>query len=193
MPVVLRFAICIPVSTPLSITNASKKKSNQNSSTDGKASTSLGIVDYSNRRTLALLESTTWTEQSYTNSLLRSRYASFFVPCIRPCRKCRVACISGAFVALPYIGPPIEVDYLDTDPLEYAVRTEARKWGFDDFQYMRELAFVRIHNNPSVGQFRQMSPAQRRDIFWGSDRQDFFRHLTFSLTGTPEHLYHRGW
>lgn len=93
----------------------------------------------------------------------------------------------------PVSAPPIEIDYLDTDPLEFAVRTEARKWGFDDMQYMRELAFVRIKENPTVGQFRQMAPDERRDMFWGSDRQDFFRHLTFTLTGAPEHLYHRGW
>lgn len=93
----------------------------------------------------------------------------------------------------PVSAPPIPIEYLDSDPLEFAVRTEARKWGFDDLQYMRELAFVRIKENPTVGDFRQMAPEERRDIFWGSDRQDFFRHLTFTLTGTPEHLYHRGW
>ncbi|EPY34234.1 cytochrome c oxidase subunit 10 [Strigomonas culicis] len=93
----------------------------------------------------------------------------------------------------PISAPPVEIEYLDSDPLEYAVRTEARKWGFDDFQYMRELAFVRIKENPTVGQFREMTPDQRRDMFWGSDRQDFFRQLTFAVTGQPEHLYHRGW
>nr|AAB50892.1 cytochrome c oxidase subunit 10 {N-terminal} [Crithidia fasciculata=insect trypanosomatids, Peptide Mitochondrial Partial, 33 aa] [Crithidia fasciculata] len=30
----------------------------------------------------------------------------------------------------PISAPPIEIDYLDNDPLEFAVRTEARKWGF---------------------------------------------------------------
>ncbi|CAD2219151.1 cytochrome c oxidase subunit 10 [Angomonas deanei] len=93
----------------------------------------------------------------------------------------------------PITAPPVEIEYLDSDPLEYAVRTEARKWGFDDFQYMRELAFVRIKENPTVGQFRGMAADERREMFWGSDRQDFFRHLTFTLTGQPEHLYHRGW
>lgn len=93
----------------------------------------------------------------------------------------------------PISAPPIEIEYLDADPLEFAVRTEARKMGFDDLQYMRELAFVRIKENPTVGQFRQMAVEERRDMFWGTDRQDFFRHITFTLTGTPEHLYHRGW
>lgn len=93
----------------------------------------------------------------------------------------------------PITPPPIEIEYLDDDPLEFAVRTEARKFGFDDMSYMRELAFVRINNNPSVGQFRAMTPDERRNLFWGSDRQDFFRHLTHTLTGVPEHLYHRGW
>lgn len=93
----------------------------------------------------------------------------------------------------PISAPPIDIEYLDSDPLEFAVRTEARKWGFDDLMYMRELAFVRIKENPSVGDFRQMAPEERRDLFWGSDRQDFFRHLTNVLTGAPEHLYHRGW
>lgn len=110
----------------------------------------------------------------------------------------------AAFVAVPAVqqtrqlhfpisAPPIEIEYLDSDPLEFAVRTEARKWGFDDMQYMRELAFVRIKENPSIGDFRKMTPEDRRDLFWGSDRQDFFRHLTSTLTGAPEHLYHRGW
>ncbi|AIN98493.1 cytochrome c oxidase subunit 10, putative [Leishmania panamensis] len=93
----------------------------------------------------------------------------------------------------PLTSPPIDIEYLDSDPLEFAVRTEARNWGFDDLQYMRELAFVRINNNPSIGDFRTMTPEERRDLFWGSDRQDFFRHITYKLTGNPEHLYHRGW
>lgn len=107
-----------------------------------------------------------------------------------------VAATAGAHcrqLHFPVTPAPIEIEYLDTDPLEFAVRTEARAWGFDDMQYMRELAFVRIKENPTVGQFRQMAPEDRRDMFWGSDRQDFFRHLTFKVTGTPEHLYHRGW
>lgn len=93
----------------------------------------------------------------------------------------------------PLTRPPIDLEYLDTDPLEFAVRTESRVWGFDDLTYMRELAFVRIHDNPTVGDFRAMTPEARKDMFWGSDRQDFFRHLTWKVTGTPEHLYHRGW
>ncbi|CBH18347.1 cytochrome oxidase subunit X [Trypanosoma equiperdum] len=109
----------------------------------------------------------------------------------------RVACACSVPQArslhFPITPPPIEIEYLDNDPLEFAVRTEARKWRFDDMGYMRELAFVRINNNPTVGDFRNMSPDERRNLFWGSDRQDFFRHLTCTLTGSPEHLYHRGW
>ena len=93
----------------------------------------------------------------------------------------------------PITPAPIEIEYLDTDPLEYAVRQEARAWGFDDMSFMRELAFVRINDNPTVGQFRSMTPDQRRDMFWGSDRQDFFRFLTYKVLGKQEHLYHQGW
>lgn len=93
----------------------------------------------------------------------------------------------------PLSRPPIDIEYLDTDPLEYAVRTEARVWGFDDLAYMRELAFVRINDNPTVGEFKDMTKEDRRQMFWGSDRQDFYRHLTHKVIGTPEHLYHNGW
>ena len=93
----------------------------------------------------------------------------------------------------PMTAPPIEITYLDSDPLEYAVRTEARVRGYDDFYYHRELAFVRINDNPTVGQFRAMTKEQRRRMFWGSNRQDFFVHLTWKVLGTPEHLYHEGW
>jgi len=93
----------------------------------------------------------------------------------------------------PLSRPPIPITYLDSDPLEYAVRTEARNFGFDDFQYMRELAFVRINDNPTVGDFRSLNTEGRRKIFWGSDRQDFFRYFTYKVTGAPEHLYHEGW
>lgn len=104
-----------------------------------------------------------------------------------------VVAAPSRLVHFPITRPPIDIDYLDSDPLEFAVRTEARKWGFDDFQYMRELAFVRIKDSPTIGEFREMTADERRDMFWGSDRQDFFRHLTNTLMGTPEHLYHRGW
>eukprot|EP00758_Cryptobia_borreli_P002378 Tbor_TRINITY_DN2987_c0_g2::TRINITY_DN2987_c0_g2_i1::g.1182::m.1182 len=93
----------------------------------------------------------------------------------------------------PLTRPPIQIDYLDSDPLEFAVRTEARVWSFDDLAYMREMAFIRINDNPTVGEFRSMTADERRKMFWGSDRQDFYRHLTWKVTGTPEHLYHRGW
>lgn len=112
-------------------------------------------------------------------------------------RACNAFAIATAAQArglhFPITAAPIEIEYLDTDPLEFAVRQEARAWGFDDMGYMRELAFVRINENPTIGQFRQMTPDQRRDLFWGSDRQDFYRHLTYKVTGAPEHLYHRGW
>ncbi|KAG8341783.1 putative cytochrome c oxidase subunit 10 [Trypanosoma vivax] len=112
-------------------------------------------------------------------------------------RSTRVSCLCTLPLVralhFPLTPPPIEIEYLNDDPLEFAVRTEARKWGFDDMGYMRELAFVRISNNPTVGDFRSMSADERRNLFWGSDRQDFFRHLTHTLIGTPEHLYHRGW
>ena len=93
----------------------------------------------------------------------------------------------------PCSKPPIEITYVDTDPLEYALRTEARVWGFDDMQYMRELAFIRINDNPTVGTFRTMTPDQRRDLFWGSDRQDFYLWFTWKVMGKPEHLYHKGY
>jgi hypothetical protein len=93
----------------------------------------------------------------------------------------------------PLSRPPIPITYLDSDPLEFALRTEARNYGMDDFQYMRELAFVRINDNPSVGDFRSMNTDARRKMFWGSDRQDFFRFLTYKVVGQPEHLYHEGW
>jgi hypothetical protein len=93
----------------------------------------------------------------------------------------------------PCSPPPIPIEYLDSDPLEYAVRTEARNKGFDDFNYHRELAFVRINDNPTIGQFRAMTKEQRRRMFWGTQRQDFYAHLTWKVLGTPEHLYHEGW
>jgi hypothetical protein len=93
----------------------------------------------------------------------------------------------------PMSGPPIDIEYLDSDPLEYAVRTEARNKHFDDFLYHRELAFVRINDSPTVGQFRAMTKEQRRRMFWGSNRQDFYCHLTWKVIGKPEHLYHEGW
>ena len=93
----------------------------------------------------------------------------------------------------PVSRPPIEFTYGDEDTLEFALRTESRIWGFDDLGYMRELAFVRINDNPSVGQFRAMTADQRREVFWGSDRQDFYMWFTNKVIGKPEHLYHQGY
>ena len=93
----------------------------------------------------------------------------------------------------PLTPAPMPITYMDSDPLEFALRNEARNFGFDDCMYVRELAFVRIHDNPSVGDFRSMSADGRRKLFHGSTRQDFFRWMTWKVTGTPEHLYHEGW
>jgi hypothetical protein len=93
----------------------------------------------------------------------------------------------------PLSPPPLPITYLDSDPLEFAVRTEGRNFGFDDVQYVRELAFIRIGDNPTVGDFRNAGPDGRRKIFMGSNRQDFFRFLTYKVCGKPEHLYHQGW
>jgi hypothetical protein len=93
----------------------------------------------------------------------------------------------------PISRPPIEIEYNDEDTLEFAMRTEARVWGFDDLAYVRELAFVRINDNPTVGQFRNMSVQERREMFWGSDRQDFYMWFTWKVLGKPEHLYHSGY
>ena len=114
-------------------------------------------------------------------------------------RACQFATRSAAVATqmrglhFPITRPPIDVEYLDTDPLEFAVRTEARVWQFDDMGFMRELGFVRINDNPTIGDFKNMTLDEQRKMFWGSDRQDFYRHLTWKVTGTPEHLYHRGW
>ena len=97
------------------------------------------------------------------------------------------------FLHYPLSRPPIDMDYSDEDTLEFAMRQEARTWGFDDMTYVRELAFVRINDNPTVGQFRGMSPEQRREMFWGSDRQDFYMWFTWKVLGKPEHLYHQGY
>jgi hypothetical protein len=93
----------------------------------------------------------------------------------------------------PLTPAPMPITYLDSDPLEFALRTEARHFGMDDGMYVRELAFCRINDNPTVGDFRNAGPEGRRKIFHGSTRQDFFRWLTYKLCGTPEHLYHEGW
>lgn len=93
----------------------------------------------------------------------------------------------------PLSKPPLPITYLDSDPLEYALRIEARCFQFDDMQYTRELAFVRIGDNPTVGDFRNMTGQQRREMFWGSNRQDFFRMFTWKVIGKPEHLYTEGW
>ena len=95
----------------------------------------------------------------------------------------------------PMTKPPIEIEYLDSDPMDYAIRQEAREWGFDDLYYMRELAFVRIYDNPNltVGEFRNMTPEERKKMFWGSNRQDFYRWFVWKTCGKKEHLYHKGW
>jgi hypothetical protein len=95
----------------------------------------------------------------------------------------------------PLGPPPIEIEYLDSDPLDFALRTECREFNFDDVNYMRELAFIRIHDNQhlTVGDFRAMTPDQRKKMFWGSQRQDFFRWFVWKLTEKKEHLYHQGW
>merc|ERR1711991_914572 len=80
-----------------------------------------------------------------------------------------------------------------TTTLEFAMRTEARVYGFDDMTYTRELAFIRTNDNPTVGEFRQMTSEQRREMFWGSDRQDFYMWFTWKVLGKPEHLYHEGY
>jgi hypothetical protein len=99
----------------------------------------------------------------------------------------------GRQLHFPLSRPPVEFDYTDEDTLEFAMRTEARTWGFDDLQYVRELAFVRINDNPTVGEFRNMTVDQRREMFWGSDRQDFYMWFTWKVLGKPEHLYHEGY
>ena len=105
-----------------------------------------------------------------------------------------VAAASQArFLHYPINRPPIEIEYNDEDTLEFALRTEARNWGFDDMQYVRELAFCRINDNPTVGEFRNITVQQRREMFWGSDRQDFYLWLTWKVLGKPEHLYHEGY
>jgi len=101
--------------------------------------------------------------------------------------------IPARFISYPITKPPIDIEYLDSDPLEFFVRTEGRYFGFDDMMYHRELTFVRINDNPTIGQFRAMTKQQRQQLWWGCDRQDFFRWMTWRLTGTPEHLYHEGW
>lgn len=93
----------------------------------------------------------------------------------------------------PLTPAPMPITYLDSDPLEFALRTEARHWGFDDQAYVRELAFCRINDNPTIGDFRAAGPEGRKKMFHGSTRQDFFRWMTFKVCGTPEHLYHEGW
>lgn len=97
------------------------------------------------------------------------------------------------FLHFPLSRPPLPITYIDADPLEFALRTEARTYGFDDFTYMRELAFIRINDNPTVGEFRAMTEDDRKKMFWGSDRQDFFQWFTWKVCGKPEHLYHQGW
>ena len=90
----------------------------------------------------------------------------------------------------PTTPPPVPQIYLPTDSLEFVIKTEARNQGMDDTEYMRELAFVRIHDNPSVGDFVAMTPEGRREMFQGSGRPDFFMEVTFKLLGKPELLYH---
>ena len=90
----------------------------------------------------------------------------------------------------PLSSPPLQIMYLDEDPLEYALQQEARHFRYDDVAYNRDLAFVRIHDNPTVGQFRQMTSDQRASMFWGCDRPDFYAFFTWKLLGKHEHLYH---
>jgi len=90
----------------------------------------------------------------------------------------------------PLSPAPFPIKYLDSDPLEFVLRQEARNFGLDDFEYSRELAFVRINDNPSVGYFKGLSSADRAKLFYGSTRQDFYTYLVFKLTGQVEHLYH---
>ena len=109
----------------------------------------------------------------------------------------RISC-SGVFSSVhftrslhwPLSPPPIQVKYLDEDPLEFALRQEARHYGLDDFDFSRELAFVRINDNPTVGEFRYMTSEGRANMFYGSNRQDFYRYFTWKVLGDPEHLYH---
>ena len=90
----------------------------------------------------------------------------------------------------PISRPKLQIKYLDEDPLEFALQQEARHFGYDDFSYNRELAFLRINDNPTVGQFRQMDTDQRAALFYGSDRPDFYAFLTWKVLGKHEHLYH---
>ena len=98
-------------------------------------------------------------------------------------------------VHFPLSPPPFETGYLDSDPLDFAIRQESRVMDFDDISYMKQLAFIRIHENPhiTVGEFRKMTDKERKDMFWGCDRADFYRHLVFRTVGIKEHLYHEGW
>ena len=95
----------------------------------------------------------------------------------------------------PMTPPPFETGYLDSDPLDFVIRQESRTLGYDDIQYMKQLAFVRIYDNPhlTVGEFKNMSTKERKDMWWGCDRPDFYRRLVFRTSGAKEHLYHEGW
>ena len=90
----------------------------------------------------------------------------------------------------PISGAPVPIKYLDSDPLEFALRQEARNYNLDDFEYSRELAFVRINDNPSVGFFKSLSSADRAALFYGTQRQDFYTYFVFKLIGEVEHVYH---
>lgn len=101
-----------------------------------------------------------------------------------------VAMCAARQLHFPLSKPPLPISFLDSDPLEYALRIEARNYGMDDMQYTRELAFCRIADNPTVGDFRNMPEQKRKELFWGSNRQDFYRWFTYKVIGKPEHLYH---
>mmetsp|Transcript_20429 Transcript_20429/g.31887 ORF Transcript_20429/g.31887 Transcript_20429/m.31887 type:complete len:127 (-) Transcript_20429:27-407(-) len=89
----------------------------------------------------------------------------------------------------PVSPPPLQIKYLDEDPLEYALQQEARHFGLDDGEYVKELAFVRINNNPTVGQFRAMTSDERASLFYASNKPDFYCYLTWKVVGKQEHLY----
>ncbi|KNH03933.1 cytochrome c oxidase subunit 10 [Perkinsela sp. CCAP 1560/4] len=108
---------------------------------------------------------------------------------IAPIRQVPFACTTRQ-LHFPLSAPPLQIKYLDEDPLEYALQQEARHFGFDDTEYTRELAFVRINDNPTVGQFRQMNTDERASLFYASGRPDFYTFFTWKVLGKHEHLYH---
>ena len=115
----------------------------------------------------------------------------FCAPVARRMAAPATACLAQSRTYLfPCSPAPLPMTFGDQDQLELAVKTISREMKFDDMNYMRELAFCRIHDNPTVGEFRSMSPAQRRDLWHGSTRPEFFAELTYRLCGAPELLYY---